>query len=223
MNNPFLSINNPRPYGAGLYEMALPLINALNLKPGMRVLEVGAGSGQVAAILAKNWNVSVVTLEPWEDLKPIQDYAIEQEVKNQVLALNVNAKHMPFPDESFDAVFGIGSFFMIDEREQALKEMIRVTRNKGFIGIAEPMSRFTSMPSTLDEYDISSHYKMWLRTLTWNSNLFKSYDLTVTEALYFPEALRWMKDNFKYYDGEKDFILEDDGHWLSLGLLVGQK
>lgn len=47
MENPFLSFNNPKPLGAGSYEMALPLINTLKLKAGMRVLEIGAGTGQV--------------------------------------------------------------------------------------------------------------------------------------------------------------------------------
>lgn len=223
MENPFICITNPQPYGAGSYEMAFPLINALKLKAGMRVLEVGAGSGQVAAILAKYWGVSVITLEPWESLKVIQDFAAEQGVGNDVLAMNTNAKHMPFPDESFDAVFGIGSFFMIDEREQALKEIIRVTRKAGYIGIAEPMCTINPVPSELDKYEIFISYEKWLRSLNWNCDLFRNNGLTVSEEYYFSEAYQWMIDNFRYYDGEKDFILEDNGRWLSLGLVVGQK
>lgn len=37
--------------------------------------------------------------------------------------------------------FSIGSFFMIEDREQALKEITHVTRTNGFFGIAEPMCR----------------------------------------------------------------------------------
>jgi len=48
--------------------MALPLVKALSLQPGMRVLEVGAGTGQIVVTFAKYWGVSVVTLEPLEDL-----------------------------------------------------------------------------------------------------------------------------------------------------------
>lgn len=110
MNNPFLSIQNPTPLGAGSYEMALPLITALELKPGMRVLEIGAGTGQVAATVAKHWGVTVITLELWEILSVIQEYASEQGVDNNVLAVRANAELMPFPDEAFDAVFSIGSF-----------------------------------------------------------------------------------------------------------------
>jgi protein-L-isoaspartate O-methyltransferase len=60
----------------------------------MRVLEIGAGTGQVAAVLAKHWNVSVVTLEPipWNDLNTIQKYADERGVGNKVLAMNTLAQ-----------------------------------------------------------------------------------------------------------------------------------
>lgn len=66
-------------------------------------------------------------------------------------------------------------------------------------------------------------YKRWLRSLEWNCDLYRNHGLTITEKYYFPEAKQWMIDNFRYYDGEKDFILVDNGRWLSLGLVVGQK
>ncbi|MUT65931.1 class I SAM-dependent methyltransferase [Paenibacillus sp. NEAU-GSW1] len=223
MNNPFLSIQNPTPVGAGSYEMALPLITALELKPGMRILEIGAGTGQVAATLAKHWGVTVITLELWESLNFIQECASEQGVYNDVLAVKANAERMPFPDEAFDAVFSIGSFFMIEDREQALKEITRVTRANGYFGIAEPMCTLNPVPIGLGNFDIFKSYKKWLRTLDWNRNLLQSQGFLITESFYFSEGYQWMLDNFRYYDGEKDFILHDAGRWLGLGLAVGKK
>ena len=203
--------------------MALPLITALELKPGMRVLEIGAGTGQVAATLAKNWGVTVITLELWENLNVIQEYASEQGADNDVLALKANAELMPFPDEAFDAVFSIGSFFMIEDREQALKEITRVTRTNGFFGIAEPMCTFNPVPPGLENFDIFHSYNKWLRTLDWNRNLIQGQGFLITDSYYFSEGYQWMLDNFRYYDGEKDFILHDEGRWLGLGLAVGKK
>jgi ubiquinone/menaquinone biosynthesis C-methylase UbiE len=95
-------------------------------------------------VLAKHWNISVVTLEPlpWNDLNTIQKYADEMGVGNKVLAMNTLAQKMPFGDNSFDAVISIGSFEIIkDERPQALQDMIRVAKKGSRIGIAEPMCR----------------------------------------------------------------------------------
>jgi hypothetical protein len=63
--NPFTSSEAPAILGPGTLNMALPLVRALTIVPGMRVLEVGGGTGQVATILAKFFDVQVFTLEPW--------------------------------------------------------------------------------------------------------------------------------------------------------------
>ncbi|WP_053367920.1 class I SAM-dependent methyltransferase [Bacillus sp. FJAT-27245] len=221
--NPFLSIKNPQPLGPGSFEMAWPLIKALNLEPGMRVLEIGAGTGQIAVAIVKYWNVSVVTLEPWEDLNVIHNYAEKEGVGNQVLALKAFAQNVPFADNSFDAVFSIGSFFMIgEERPVALKEISRVIKNKGRIGIAEPMCTMDAAPDDITSYEIYQSYKEWLRTVQWNSDLFIQNGLDVHEAYYFKNGYQMWVDNFKYYDGEKDIILQDGGRWLSAGMVVGQ-
>jgi len=56
--NPFLDETQRAAWGPGTLEMALPLVEAVGLRPGMRVLEVGGGSGQVATVLAAHWDVS---------------------------------------------------------------------------------------------------------------------------------------------------------------------
>lgn len=222
--NPFLGIVNPRPLGPGSYEMAYSLVQATKIQPGMRVLEIGAGTGQVAATLAKHWNVSVVTLEPWEDLNIIQKYAEEVGVSNQVLALNAKAQKMPFADQCFDAVISIGSFEMIkDERPQALQEMVRVAKKGARIGIAEPMCLQELLPSDLAELDYFRASQECFRTVEWNIHLFRQHGLSIKESHYFADGYKWWVENFRYYDGNKDEILQDGGRWLSLGLVVGEK
>ena len=68
-------------------EMALPLVEATGIRAGMRVLEVGGGSGQIAITLAKHWNVTVFTLEPWMGGNEIQARAAAAGVWDRVIAL----------------------------------------------------------------------------------------------------------------------------------------
>jgi ubiquinone/menaquinone biosynthesis C-methylase UbiE len=204
--------------------MAFSLIEAAKIKPGMRVLEIGAGTGQIAAILAKHWNVSVVTLEPWEDLGTIQDYAEQVGVSNQVLAINAIAQKLPFADNCFDAVISIGSFEMIkDERPQALQEMVRVARRGARVGIAEPMALQETLPSDLSSIEYFINSKDYFKTVNWNCDLFRQAGLTITDHYYFEEGYKWWVENLRYYDGNKQEILQDGGRWLSLGLVVGEK
>ncbi len=110
---------------------------------------------------------------------------MEQGVVNDVLAIKMNAESLQFAEESFDTVFGIGSFFMIENRKEAMKEMSRVTRKAGRIGIAEPMCTTNSIPDELKKYELLGSYKKWLRSLEWNCKLFYGHGLRVFESFYF--------------------------------------
>ncbi|MBM7663105.1 ubiquinone/menaquinone biosynthesis C-methylase UbiE [Bacillus mesophilus] len=227
--NPFLEVDLPRAWGPATFDMALPLVDALNIKPGMRILEVGGGSGQIATTLAKHWDVSVVTLEPWAESNEIQLYAASQGVENKVLQLKIKAQNLPFADHSFDAIFSIGSFEMIgDERPKALSEMIRVAKPGASIGIAEPMCLPVEMPSEL--VDLDREFKLGFQecfsTLEWNENLFINQGLAIKESYYFKEAYQWWlkyRDQGLISEAEQTLITKDKGQWISLGLVVGKK
>ncbi|TXK77672.1 cyclopropane-fatty-acyl-phospholipid synthase family protein [Paenibacillus sp. N3.4] len=227
--NPFLNIKTPKAWGPGSFEMALPLVKATNIRPSMRILEVGGGSGQIATTIAKHWNVSVVTLEPWANTNEIQAYAADEGVENQVLQLKIKAQSLPFAENTFDAIISIGSFEMIgDERPIALAEMTRVAKTGARIGIAEPMCLSGAMPDELVELDIqcSLGFQKCFSDLDCNRNLFTEQGLAITESYYFGEAYQWWlnyRDQRRISEAEQELITRDNGRWISLGLVVGEK
>lgn len=229
MINPFEQINEPKSWGPGSFDMAFSLIQATNIRPGMRILEVGGGSGQIATTLAKHWNVSVVTLEPWTDGSDIRNISSSEGVENRVLPMRLKAQSLPFADQTFDAVISVGSFEMIgDERPQALSEIVRVAKIGAMIGIAEPMCRSDTAPRDLEALDEKHglEFQKYFRTVDWCLNLFQSNGLIVTEARYFSESRKWWLEyraTARISEGEKDLILQDDDRWIALGMVVGRK
>lgn len=229
MTNPFLQIREPKTWGPGSFHMALPLVEATHIQPGMRVLEVGGGSGQVAATLAKHWNVSVVTLEPWTDGSEIRNVANDLGVGSRVLPMRLKAQELPFADETFDAVISIGSFEMIgDERPQALTELMRVTKSGAHLGIAEPMGRTEVAPDEIALLDEQHNlgFQQCFRTVAWYSDLFKAHGLDISTAEYFEESRAWWLDyreTSNISEAEKNLILLDDDRYLALGMIVGRK
>ncbi|HWI61693.1 MAG TPA: methyltransferase domain-containing protein [Symbiobacteriaceae bacterium] len=227
--NPFQTLDRAKAWGPGSFDMAFALVQAAGIVPGMRVLEVGGGSGYIAATLAKHWNVNVVTLEPWTDGTEILSVATQFGVGNTVLPMKQKAQSLPFPTNSFDAIISIGSFEMIgDERPQALQEMIRVARPGARIGIAEPMCLPNPMPDDLAALDAEHdlQFRQCFRTLDWNLALFAGQGLPVVESYYYPEAYQWWleyREVMPIKPAEKELILRDQGRWISLGLVVGRK
>jgi SAM-dependent methyltransferase len=225
--NPFMSIKERKAWGPGSFEMAKSLVESTGIKAGMRVLEIGGGSGQIATTIAKHWNVTVVTLEPWSDGSEIQTYAKQQNVENQVLSLKTNAQSMPFSPDTFDAIISIGSFEMIgEERHLALSEMIRVAKIGARIGIAEPMCLPGPIPTDIPDSDTKRSFQECFSTLNWNSDLFSNQGLEIVDCYYFDGAYQWWeeyRDQGRISEIEQQFITQDKGRWISLGLVVGVK
>lgn len=229
--NPFTAIPRTFAWGPGSFEMALPLIEALDIRRGDRVLEVGAGSGWITVTLARHWEVSVFTLEPWHGGEGIQELAEREGVGDRVVALTSRAQDLPFAAATFDTVMGISSFEMIgDDRPRALEEMARVAKPGARVGIAEPMCLPDPIPPEIAELDERGQlqFQHCFRTLDWNRELFEDADLSITASYYFPDAQRWWTE---YAEGEwlvnrdvqRELIARDEGRWLSLGLVVGEK
>ena len=227
MSNPFLEIENPQEWGPGSFHMALPLVRASRIEPGMRVLEVGAGSGQIATTLAKYFDVTVFTLEPWFGGEHVQMRAADLGVWDRVVALRTKAQELPFADGTFHAVISIGSFEMIgDERPQALAEMVRVARPGAYVGVAEPMCLARTIPPEVAELDkAGSHgFEHHFRSVEWTAKLFEDAGLKVTQRIYFLDAWKWwIEYSPRTKEAERALIKLDGGRWLSLGMVVGEK
>jgi cyclopropane fatty-acyl-phospholipid synthase-like methyltransferase len=230
MTNPFLQLENREAWGPGSFEMALPLIEAVGIKSGMRVLEVGGGSGQIAIALAKHWNVTVFTLEPLRGGNEIQAAAAVAGVWDRVIALRTRAQNLRFADESFDAVISIGSFEMIgEERPQALEQMVRVAKLGARVGVAEPMCLPVPIPADIRELDRARFsdghgFEYHFRSVDWTAELFERAGLAVVERWYFPDAIKWWRDfSERVSEAERAMINTDGGRWASLGMVVGEK
>lgn len=230
MSNPFLELKDREAWGPGSFEMALPLVEAVGITPGMRVLEVGGGSGQIAVTLAKHWNVNVFTLEPWFGGEQIQARAQAADVFDRVIALKTRAQNLRFADATFDAVISVGSFEMIaEDRAAALAQMVRVAKPGARVGIAEPMCLPAPIPVRLRELDrVRFHdgrgFELHFRSVDWNAQLFEQNGLTVTERSYFSDAVKWWREySEQVSDAERALIQADSGRWASLGMVVGEK
>lgn len=104
------------------------------LRPGMRILEIGAATGRYSHALARmGYRVDAVEL-----VQHNIDIFLEKTQPGEHISIRQgNAKDLSFiPDESYDIVLLLGPMyhlFTVVEQRQALLEAIRVTKTGGIL------------------------------------------------------------------------------------------
>jgi SAM-dependent methyltransferase len=101
------------------------------LRPGMRVLDWGAGNGHFSVFLARNGFAP--------DAYMIDDPPALLRQPGIRFTKGTDPKLLPYPSESFDAVFGVGVLEHVRERggdeRASLKELTRILKPRGLLFI----------------------------------------------------------------------------------------
>lgn len=120
----------------------------LNLPVGGVALDVGSGPGNVTAALGRAVGPGGLALGV-DISAPMLARAVAAEAGPNVGFLRADAQHLPFRDESFDAVVSIAMLHLIPDPAVAIAEMVRVLRPGRRIAVMVPtagpaasMSRF---------------------------------------------------------------------------------
>ncbi len=116
--------------------MAEALCTALDPHSGQRVLDVACGSGTAALVVARRY-CDVTGIDYVQELidrarrrSQAEGYSVDFRVGD--------AQELPFPDATFDAVVSVYGVQFAPDQEQAARELLRVCRPGGRIGLASP-------------------------------------------------------------------------------------
>ena len=112
------------------------LSSALDLRPGMRVLDLGCGRAMSSIFLRREYGVQVWATDLWfsasENLQRIRDAGVD----DGVFPIQAEARSLPFANDFFDAIVSIDSFPYYGTDEHYLNYLARFIKPGGPIGIA---------------------------------------------------------------------------------------
>jgi cyclopropane fatty-acyl-phospholipid synthase-like methyltransferase len=122
--------------GANSLWLAEWLAEALDLRPGMRVLDLGCGRGASSIFLHREFGVQVWATDLWfsasERLQRIRDAGVE----DGVFPIHADARSLPFAAEFFDAIVSIDSFMYYGTDDLFLNSVARFVKPGGPVGFA---------------------------------------------------------------------------------------
>lgn len=115
-------------------EFRREIIAALEVRPGMRVLEVGVGTGANLRFLPSEIEFFGVDIS-WGMLQKCRKNL--RRTRRQAHLFQSEAGRLPFRAEVFDCVFHVGGINLFSDPERAIREMVWVARPGTKIVIAD--------------------------------------------------------------------------------------
>jgi ubiquinone/menaquinone biosynthesis C-methylase UbiE len=120
--------------GTTLQIVGEQLAEAMDLRPGQKVLDVAAGNGNVTLAAARRW--CDVTSTDYVDALLARGRERAEAERLTVQFQNADAENLPFPDGAFDAVVSTFGVMFTADQDRAAAELLRVCKSGGRIGLA---------------------------------------------------------------------------------------
>ena len=147
--------------GANSLWLAEWLCQVVELKPGMRVLDLGCGRAAQSIFLAREFGVQVWATDLWFSAAENQQRITDTGVADRVTAVHADARSLPFEAGFFDAILCIDSFPYFATDDQYLSYLARFAKPDGVLALAGAC--------LLQEIDgeVPEHLRAWWDPSVW--------------------------------------------------------
>ncbi len=232
---PRSNLYNPAWVNSGISGGANPLwltewlISAMDLRPGLRVLDLGCGRAMSSIFLRREFGVQVWATDLWfsasENLQRIRGAGVE----DGVFPIHADARSLPFANDFFDAIVAIDSFPYFGTDQHYLNHLARFVKPDGHIAIVGAgLTREV-------EGEIPHHLRVWWEremwslhsAAWWRRHWERSEILDIQLADSMPEGwqhwLEWQKTIAPDNLPEIEALKADQGSYLGYIRVVGRR
>jgi SAM-dependent methyltransferase len=205
------------------------LTSAMNLRPGMRVLDLGCGRAASSIFLRREFDVEVWATDLWfsatENIQRIRDAGVE----DGVFPLHADAHALPFAADFFDAIISIDSFPYYGTDDLYLNYLAHFVKPGGPIAIAGAAvvrELDGAVPDHLRDWWTQDfwacHSASWWRQ-HWERTGIVDIDVAGTMPDGWTLWLDWQRAVAPDNAGEIAVVEADAGRYLGYMRLVGRR
>lgn len=204
------------------------LTQKLPIKRGMRVLDLGCGTGLTSIFLAKEFGVQVFAVDLWisatDNLARFQEMGLD----HLIIPIQANALQLPFANEYFDAVISVDSYHYFGNNDNYFPEKLRpLLKKDALVAISFPGMKYEvhdAIPDEMKPYWEDEALSTW-HSIPWWKPKFEHLlaALTIKEMTCFEVAWSdWLSTDNPYAQEDKDMIATDNGRYMNLIALTGR-
>lgn len=162
------------------------LLKGMDIKEGMRILDLGCGKAISSIFIAKEFNVQVWAIDLWISASDNYSRIVELGLEEQVFPIHADAHSLPFAHNFFDAIVSLDAYHYFGTNEMYLNSLLKYLKPGGEIGIVVPgvLNEFNSeiperLKSYWEPYLYTHHGPEWWKAL-WSRS--ESVDVKIADT-----------------------------------------
>lgn len=208
------------PMGPDAMWLMESLCSAVDLEPGMRVMDLGCGRAVSSVFLAREFGVEVWATDLWipptENWERVQDAGVAAKVH----PIYADARSLPYPHGFFDAILSVDAYHYFGTDDMYLENVVRFLRPGGLLGLVVPGFKQEPQDDVPEHLRHAYHHEQWHSFHSpgwWRKHFEKTGAVTVTCADEAPGSWEIWKALAEEpgEDPDRDVILSDQGALLT--------
>ncbi|MDX5417597.1 MAG: methyltransferase domain-containing protein [Hymenobacteraceae bacterium] len=185
------------------------LTKSLDLKPGMRVLDLGCGKAISSIFLAMEFGVTVWAVDEAVSASDNYERIRSEGCEDKVFPLEIDARSLPFPEEYFDAVIVVDSYTYFGTDEKYLPYIARFIKPQGHIAIVDVcFTKEIENPEQAPDFLQEDYQNYWyfIHTIAWWRRLWEKTGLVQIEAANELEEANLVREHYikDYEDSDEE-------------------
>ncbi|MCL1824779.1 MAG: methyltransferase domain-containing protein [Betaproteobacteria bacterium] len=206
------------------------MANFLLLSPGMRILDLGCGTGISSILLSEKYDVTVFAADLWISPTENAERFTSLGLDSKIFPLLVDAtKELPFAHEYFDIIISVDAYQYFGDNEMMLPKLLPYVKKGGLIAVAVPGFTQDFPEGELPEevrpfWNLDWHFysRNWWRTL-WE----KESSIAITECREMDSCKQawdeWLKSPSPYAQQDIQMMEAGAGKYFNIIQMIGRK
>lgn len=203
--------------------------SALELQPGMRVLDLGCGKAASSIFLSREFDVQVWATDLWFSATENAERIRDAGVADRVFPIHADARSLPFAAGFFDAIVSIDAFPYFGTDDLYLNYVVQFVREGGQLAHAG-----AGLMKEVSE-EVPEHLQgMWSQDLWclhspgwWRRHWSRTGLVDIQEAGTMPEGwkvwLEWQREVAPENELEINTLEADGGRYLGYVRLIARR
>jgi len=205
------------------------LLENIELKRGMRILDLGCGRALSSIFLAKEYGAQVFAVDLWIEATENYQRLLQMGVDNLIIPIHSDAHQLPFTDGYFDAVISVDAYQYFGHTDEYYDKYLRPILTKdALVAISIPGMKYEvhkNVPDEMKPFWPEEALETW-QTVDWWKEKFdgKLKDLKVKEMTCFNRAWAdWLATENPYAIEDRKMIAADNGRYMNLISITGKR